>query len=112
MAELILEPTPQAQWQALVHEAQSACDRHLDETLENYLVFLLMRFADKPHCTARIMAADYLNSQTLPGEQRADTNHQYEEKGAALHNAQGRIECEGVARVVEFDDKEAAAAAE
>jgi len=72
MAELILEPTPQAQWQALVHEAQSACDRHLDETLENYLVFLLMRFADKPHCTARIMAADYLNSQTLPGEQRAD----------------------------------------
>lgn len=72
MAELILEPTPLAQWQALVHEAQSACDRHLDETLESYLVFLLMRFADKPHCTARIMAADYLNSQTLPAEQRAD----------------------------------------
>lgn len=72
MAELILEPTPLAQWQTLVHEAQSACDRHLDETLESYLVFLLMRFADKPHCTARIMAADYLNSQTLPAEQRAD----------------------------------------
>ena len=72
MAGLILEPTPQAQWQALVHEAQSACDRHLDETLESYLVFLLMRFADKPQCTARIMAADYLNSQVLLGEQRAD----------------------------------------
>ncbi len=72
MAELILEPTPQAQWQALVHEAQSACDRHLDEALESYLVFLLMRFASKPHCTARIMAADYLGSQALPAEQRAD----------------------------------------
>jgi hypothetical protein len=72
MAQLILEPTPQAQWQALVHEAQTACDRHLDETLESYLVFLLMRFADKPHCTARIMAEDYLNSQLLHGEQRAD----------------------------------------
>jgi hypothetical protein len=71
MAELILEPTPQAQWQALVHEAQSACDRHLDETLESYLVFLLMRFADKPQCMARIMAEDYLRSQALPGEQRA-----------------------------------------
>ena len=72
MAALILEPTAQAQWQALVHEAQSACDRHLDEALESYLVFLLMRFADKPHCVARIMAADYLDSQALPGEQRAD----------------------------------------
>jgi len=54
MAELILEPTPRAQWQALVHEAQSACDRQLDEALECYLVFLLMRFADKPQCTARM----------------------------------------------------------
>ena len=72
MAELILEPTPQAQWQALVHEAQTACGCHLDETLESYLVFLLMRFARQPHCTARIMAEDYLNSQLLQGEQRAD----------------------------------------
>lgn len=72
MAQLILEPTPQAQWQALVHEAQTACDRQLDETLESYLVFLLMRFADKPHCTARVMAEDYLNSQWLTGEQRAE----------------------------------------
>ena len=71
MAQLILEPTPQAQWQALVQEAQSVCDRHLDESLESYLVFMLMRFADKPQCIARIMAEDYLNSQALHGEQRA-----------------------------------------
>jgi hypothetical protein len=73
MAKLILEPTAQAQWQALLQEAQSACDRQLDETLESYLVFLLMRFADKPHCTARIMAEDFLGSQQLRGEQRADS---------------------------------------
>jgi hypothetical protein len=71
MSRLILEPTPQAQWQALVHEAQAACHRHLDESLESYLVFLLMRFADRPYCTARIMAEDYLKSQSLRGEQRA-----------------------------------------
>jgi len=71
MSRLILEPTPQAQWQALVHEAQNACDRQLDESLESYLVFLLMRFADRPECTARIMAEDYLKSQALQGEQRA-----------------------------------------
>jgi hypothetical protein len=71
MSRLILEPTPQAQWQSLVLEAQAACDRHLDESLESYLVFLLMRFADRPDCTARIMAEDYLKSQSLQGEQRA-----------------------------------------
>ena len=71
MSRLILEPTPQAQWLALLHEAQTACHRHLDESLESYLVFLLMRFADRPYCTARIMAEDYLKSQSLPGEQRA-----------------------------------------
>ena len=72
MPRLILEPTSQAQWQTLVHEAQSACDRELDETLESYLVFLLMRFTDKPHCVSRIMARDYLSSQALSGEQRVE----------------------------------------
>ena len=72
MTQLILEPTAQAQWQSLVHEAQLACDRHLDETLESYLVFLLMRFAARPQCTARIMAEDYLRSQALQGEQRVE----------------------------------------
>jgi hypothetical protein len=73
MTQLILEPTAQAQWQSLVQEAQCACDHHLDETLESYLVFLLMRFASRPHCTARIMAEDYLRSQGLQGEQRASS---------------------------------------
>ena len=72
MARLILEPTSVAQWQALVQEAQTACDRRIDETLESYLVFLLMRFADRPHCTARIMARDYLESQHLSGTPRLD----------------------------------------
>lgn len=72
MARLILEPTSVAQWQALVQEAQTACDRNLDETLESYLVFLLMRFSDRPECTARIMAHDYLESLHLSGTPRID----------------------------------------
>jgi hypothetical protein len=72
MQQLILEPTPQAQWQALVHDAQACCNRQLDETLESYLVFLLMRFSDKPHSLARIMASDYLHSQACSGEQRVE----------------------------------------
>ena len=72
MTRLILEPTSVAQWQALVQEAQTACERNIDETLESYLVFLLMRFAERPQCTARIMAQDYLESQHLSGTLRIE----------------------------------------
>jgi hypothetical protein len=70
MTRLILEPTSVAQWQALLKEAQAACNCNLDETLESYLVFLLMRFADNPYCTARIMAEDFLNSCSAQGSDR------------------------------------------
>jgi len=72
MKQLILDSTALAQWQSLVHEAQSACDHRLDEALESYLVFMLMRFTDKPLCISRIMAEEYLTAQTLSGEQRAE----------------------------------------
>jgi hypothetical protein len=72
MNRLILEPTAVAQWQTLVQEAQQACDLNIDETLESYLVFLLMRFATRPYCTARIMAEDFLGSRTLQGAERID----------------------------------------
>jgi hypothetical protein len=62
MKQLILDSTPQAQWQSLVHEAQASCERRLDEALESYLVFLLMRFTRNPQCTARVMAEDYLQA--------------------------------------------------
>jgi hypothetical protein len=72
MSRLILEPTAVAQWQMLVKEAQQACDLSIDETLESYLVFLLMRFATQPHCTARIMAEGFINSQALQGAERIE----------------------------------------
>lgn len=72
MKKLILDPTAQAQWQSLVQEAQSACDRRLDEALESYLVFMLMRFTDKPSCISRIMAEEYLSAQMLVGERRTE----------------------------------------
>jgi len=72
MAQLILEPTEIAQWQALVQEAQTACAQRLDETQESYLVYLLMRFARQPHCTARIMTTEFLAAGTLQGSERVD----------------------------------------
>jgi len=62
MKRLILDSTPQAQWLSLVRDAQASCAHRLDEMLESYLVFLLMRFSRQPHCMARVMAEDYLNS--------------------------------------------------
>lgn len=72
MTRLILEPTSVAQWQTLVKEAQAACECNLDEALESYLVFMLMRFTERPHCSARIMAEDYLNSHHVQGSKRIE----------------------------------------
>ncbi|MFP5506973.1 MAG: hypothetical protein ACLGH6_12305 [Gammaproteobacteria bacterium] len=68
MANLILEPTSTAQWHALVSEAESASARQLDETLESYLVFLLMRFVARPDLAGRVMAIDYLRGSAASGQ--------------------------------------------
>src|SRR5215210_5102344 len=62
MAQLILEPTPTAQWQRLVQEASTNASRTLDEQLESYLVFLLVRCCAQTDILQRIMAVEYLHS--------------------------------------------------
>ncbi len=69
MKALILQPTDLAQWHALVAEAQAACHLSLDEPLESYLVFLLMRFAHRPDLTRSIMALEFLEAQHHCGQQ-------------------------------------------
>ncbi len=68
MKSLVLQPTEVAQWHALVSEAQLASHRNLEEGLESYLVFLLMRFADRPELARRIMALEFLRAQQEPGQ--------------------------------------------
>lgn len=70
MAQLILEPTSTAQWHALVSEAEAVAERRLDETLESYLVFLLMRFASRPDLASRALAIDYLRGSAASGQTR------------------------------------------
>lgn len=62
MKPLILHPTPTAQWQALVEEAETALSMNLSEELESYLVFLLMRFSKNPQILQSILATDFLLS--------------------------------------------------
>jgi len=71
MTSLVLQPTDTAQWHALVAEAQVAVEHHLDEPLESYLVFMLMRFTERPDFAARAMALEFLEAQA-PGSQQPD----------------------------------------
>jgi hypothetical protein len=70
MPELIMEPTPAAQWQRLVQEAARSQKLDLDETLESYLVLLMIRFMENPETGHRVMALDYLRGmRALPRAQ-------------------------------------------
>ena len=63
MTSLVLQPTDTAQWHALVAEAQQACHHNLTESIESYLVFMLMRFTGRPDLVARAMALEFLDAQ-------------------------------------------------
>ncbi len=62
MATLVMHPTAAAQWYELVSEAEATAHCSLAEELESYLVFLLMRFANRPEVTGTTLALEYLNS--------------------------------------------------
>jgi len=66
MTTILLEPTATAQWHTLVREAARVCDGDLDEELESYLVFLLMRFAQRPEMARSVLALDYLRGLQQP----------------------------------------------
>lgn len=70
MRALVLEPTETAQWRALVAEAAASRDCRLDEGLESYLVFLLMRFVERPELAASVMALEYLRGMLALGHLR------------------------------------------
>lgn len=62
MRSLLLHPTSTAQWQALILEAQRALSIRLEEELEAYLVFLLMRFIEQPNIAQSVLGLDFLQS--------------------------------------------------
>ncbi len=67
MDSIVLQPSSTAQWHALIQEAGQASHIILDEELESYLVFLLMRFADQPELVASVLAEEYLESHQQRG---------------------------------------------
>lgn len=72
MTKLLVDRQATAQWHDLVKEAQVFNGVSLDEELESYLVFLLMRYTGKPELAAKVMALDYLEGAQTMGSQRRD----------------------------------------
>lgn len=73
MSELVLHPTSTAQWHSLVSEAEAAAHCQLDETLESYLVFTLMRFCQRPDLAASVMALEFLEGLQKTGLAQHDS---------------------------------------
>lgn len=62
MSKLILHPTALSQWHALVNEAQASTHMILDQALESYLVFLLLRFSKETCFIKSLLGLDFLKS--------------------------------------------------
>jgi hypothetical protein len=58
-------------WQSVVRDAENRANRSLDEELQSYLVFTLMRFTADGELGARVMALDLLTSLDTPGSQQS-----------------------------------------
>ena len=67
MSELLIHSSATAEWLSLVNEAESAAELQLDEEVQSYLVFLLMRFTEKPELAASVLAVEYLQSMQAQG---------------------------------------------
>lgn len=67
-----LHANPVAQWHRLICDAEAAATYHLDEELQSYVVFLLMRFVDNPDISNKILALDYINGLRCRGTRHHD----------------------------------------
>lgn len=62
MKSIDIQPSVTASWHRLIRQAQAHRHITLDESLESYLVFLLMRFTDRTEFSNSILAIDFLES--------------------------------------------------
>ena len=81
MSSAIQPETSTAQWHRLVTDAEAELGIHLDEDLESYLVFLLMRFTARPDIADSILALDYLHGIQARGRLQQDQMRDVSDKG-------------------------------
>jgi len=72
MRRILDQPGNISHWQALVAEAEILAGVQLDEELESYLVFTLMRYLRRPEMAQRILALDFLEAFQHKHPQRSE----------------------------------------
>jgi hypothetical protein len=70
--KFILDSSELSQWHTLVQDAEQDYGCHLDEAMQSYLVFTLMRFARNHQLNAQALAIDYLTSHHLSANLRSE----------------------------------------
>jgi len=73
MTKIITQASILASWYRIIAEAEEKIDMQLDEELESYTVFMLIRFTEKTEIGKSIIAIDFLNALSMHG-----TQHQQE----------------------------------
>lgn len=73
MSDISGTTTPTGQWQELVKEAAEYNGVNLDEELESYLVFLLMRYMEETSLASKVMALEYLRGAQQHGAERNES---------------------------------------
>jgi len=73
MTKIVTHNTVLAHWHDLVMEAQGARLLTLEEDIESYLVFLLMRFTERPEFAESVVALDLLEGLNQSGSLRQES---------------------------------------
>ena len=70
--QIITGPNELSQWHSLVQQAEHSFGCQLDEAMESYLVFALMRFMRQHNLGANALALDFLGAQDKPKSLRLE----------------------------------------
>jgi hypothetical protein len=72
MNQIVLQPSALSQWYALINEAEVHSRCRINEDMESYLVYLLMRFSREVKWATDVVGLDFLNALQVGGKRSAD----------------------------------------
>ncbi len=72
MDKIFIQPSVLSQWYALVNEAEAQTQCHINEEVESYLVYLLMRFSREAKLATEVVGLDFLKALQLKGKRSAE----------------------------------------
>ncbi len=70
MGKISTDSTVESEWHQLVLDAAKKCNQELDEDLESYLVFALIRFTRQTDLASSVLALEYLQGIDKSGHQK------------------------------------------